>query len=224
MEERQSREGRDPQQTPQDVEAVGGEGREGGKGARHSLGDQRHGCRHEHEDDRQADPHRQGGPPEEPYHTAAVTHLDGEEDDEDQEDREDDGRLPEVIPSRPSAQEADADAEKARQQHEVGEVGEIEDVGRAPADQHELEEEHQEAEEQQPELTAAIVRRRCLLRHREAGGCRSRRLQSWTSARRLWAQSFVSERRPEGSTPRRPGSRAGRAASSAGCGARARAR
>ncbi len=74
------------------------------------------------------------------------------------EDREDDGRLPEVIASRTRSQEADADAEKARQQHEVGEVGEIQDVGGAPADQHELEEEHQEAEEQQPELTATIGR------------------------------------------------------------------
>ena len=158
LEECEPREGRDPEQTTQDVEAVGGEGRERGKGARHPLGDQRHGCGDEHEDERQADPDRQSGRPEDPNQAGAVADLDREESDETQEDRQDDRCLPEVISPRARPQEADADAEKARQQHEVGEVGEIQNVGSAPADQHELEEEHQEAEEQQPELPAAIVR------------------------------------------------------------------
>ena len=99
-----------------------------------------------------------GGRAEDAHQAVAVADLDREENDEAQEDREDDRRLPEVVALRARPQEADADAEKARQQHEVGEVGEIQHVGGAPADQHELEEEHQEAEEQQPESPAAIVR------------------------------------------------------------------
>ena len=104
---------------------------------------------------------RQGRPAEEPHQTVGGVDLDGQQRDEGKRNGDDDGRLAKVIARRTRPQEADADAEKARQQHEVREVGEIEHVGGAPADQHELEEEHQEAEEDEPELTAAIWRWRC---------------------------------------------------------------
>ena len=171
VQKRQPREGRYAEQAPQDVETVGGQGREGGEGARHLLGDESHGGRDQREHERQAQPDRQRSGAEKPDHAVVASDLDLKEKDEGQEHREDHGRLPEVLALRARPQEPDADAEKARQQHEVGEVGEVQHVGRAPADQHELEKQHQEAEDEEPDLTAGagLLWRRALRRRLAPG-------------------------------------------------------
>ena len=55
---------------------------------------------------------------------------------------------------RPAAaagpQEPEADAEEAAEQHEVGEVRQVDDVRARPADERQLHEQHQEAEQDQP--------------------------------------------------------------------------
>ena len=57
--------------------------------------------------------------------------------------RERERRVREEVPLRPCAEEPDADAEEAAQQHEVAEVREVDDVGAGPADERQLDEEHQ---------------------------------------------------------------------------------
>jgi hypothetical protein len=75
------------------------------------------------------------------------TTLHGEDGEEQDEHRQQAGDVSEEVALRARTEEPDPHAEEAREQHEVREEGEVEDVGAAPADQPELDEEHQEAEE-----------------------------------------------------------------------------
>jgi hypothetical protein len=49
------------------------------------------------------------------------------------------------------SEESKSDAEEAGEQNEVREIGKVQDVRTGPSNQGELEEEHQEAERDQPE-------------------------------------------------------------------------
>ena len=71
-------------------------------------------------------------------------------DEEDQQGQRHRGPGEEVHPG-PGPQEPDADAEEAAQQDEVGEVRQVDDQRAGPADQGQLDKEHQEAQHEELE-------------------------------------------------------------------------
>ena len=156
LEQGERREGGDAGDTARDVQAVGVERLEPHEHLRHAGCDRGHHHGGGEEDERQRDPDRHAGRHEvaEVDDLAAravdlhrievdIRHGAGQERScEREEARAPDGRTEEAKP----------DAEEAAEQDEVGEVGEVEDVGAGPPDQGQFDEEHQEAQGEQPQL------------------------------------------------------------------------
>ena len=143
----------DPEDAPQDVPPIRLERFEAHEDTTDAFGDRGHDQEHEQEDDAEREPLGQGRPPEgadELQATCDAPSLDREDGEEQDERGEQEREPPEQIASRPGAEEPDPDAEEAREQHEIREEREVDDVGAAPSDQPELDEEHQEAQQEQP--------------------------------------------------------------------------
>ena len=134
----------------------------------------------EQEDDRDAHPlAKQRQPLRTVQEVANAEHVDRhrEERDEPDQQRQDDRRQRQQAPARVRAEEADADPEEAGQQYEVREVGEVDVVRGRPADQRQLDEQHEEAKQQQPQPARGRgARRRALLagRRRRIAACHDR--------------------------------------------------
>ena len=156
------READDPEDAPGDVEPVRLERLELHELAPDTLGDHGHQPGDGKEDDREHQPRRQSGclrRAEIDEVLAAAVDLHREEQDEGGEERQRHWRVREEVDSRVRAQEADADAEEAPEKNEVAEVRQVDDIRAGPANECQLHEEHQEAEQDQAER----------LRHRSLG-------------------------------------------------------
>ena len=147
LHEGQHGEAGDAEQAADEVELVGVEVAEAGEGAGHAVADAHHDGGDGDEHDRQHDPARRAGrvEAEEDQRLAfdADLHLQhAYEDDEDGQPERGEGEERPPAPARP--QESQPDPEEAAEQHDVREVGEVQDVGAEPADQRQLDEQHQE--------------------------------------------------------------------------------
>ena len=81
----------------------------------------------------------------------------GKEAHADHEQGEQHRRVGQDRPGLAGDQEAQPDAEEGPQQHEVGEVGQVDDVGPQPADERQLQEQHQRASEDQPKHDGPVA-------------------------------------------------------------------
>jgi len=110
------------------------------------VGDGGHGERGRDEDEGQHQPDRQPARLDTEVHQVTARAVDRrwESDHQAQEESQNDRGETEQIRLLVGAEEPDPDAEEAAQQDEVGEVGEVHDVRARPADQDQLDEEHEE--------------------------------------------------------------------------------
>ena len=154
VEERQQRKGRDAGDAANDVQPVGIQRPEPDEGPGDALTDHFHDGGHGQEHDGQCDPRRGTAgvePPvaEEQELVTGSDDLDREHPDEqDQQGQRHRGKGEEVHPG-PGPQEPDADAQEAAEQDEIGEVRQVDDQRAGPADQGQLDEQHQEAEHEE---------------------------------------------------------------------------
>jgi len=147
--ERERGEADDPGDAAEDVEPVRLERAEAHERPRDAVADRARHRDDEQEDDHEARPARQRRDP--PAPVQLVRPLEGderdrEEQDEADEQRERERREAKEVGAAVGAQEPEPDPEEAREQDEVRQVGEVDVVRRRPADERELDEQHQEAE------------------------------------------------------------------------------
>ena len=150
--EGQQRESADTGQAADQVEPVGVQAGQLAEASSDDLARTGHDGRHGEEDQRQRDPGRGAIGPnrgEVQDVRAALVNRYGKEGDERDQPREQDRRPTGEIRCPTCTQEAHSDAEEGPQQHEVGQVAQMHDVRAGPADQRQLQEEHQCAAEQQ---------------------------------------------------------------------------
>ena len=165
--ERQRGEEADPDQGAHEVPAVRRERLQLSEAAPHDFGRPGQHGRCQREDDRQDHPGRRSGGlerGEEDQVGAGAVDGDREDPHADHEQGEQHRRVGQDRPGLSRDQEAQPDAEERPQQHEVGEVRQVDDVGPQPADQRQLQEQHQRTAEDQPQHdgSAAVVPGRAL--------------------------------------------------------------
>ena len=150
LQEGQRREHDDAAGAAEDVEAVRLQGLELHEHARHAVADAGHHGDSEEEDHREADPPRQRGHAERALQLSRqVGQVHREDGDEEHQQPERHGRERQEVGSAVDPEEPDADPEEAGEQDEVRQVGEVDVVGGRPADQRQLDEQHEEAEPDQ---------------------------------------------------------------------------
>ena len=152
-EQGQQREGADPDERAEQVVAVRRQRRQVAEATADGLGRTGQcGC-DENEDHRQGDPRGRAADLEgREVDDVAALPLDADRkgqrhDDEDGQQR---AGPRQHRPRLAADQEAQADPEEGAEQHEVREVAQVHDVGAQPADERELQEQHQRAGQQQP--------------------------------------------------------------------------
>ena len=151
LEERQHREDDNPRDRAEDVEPVSLERCEAPELLCNAVTDRRHHGDGEEKRRAEAHPARQRRPAEGAARCSGLElDVGREEQHEADGESEHDRRPPEEIGAAIGAQEAEPDPEEAPEQHEVRQVREMDVVGRGPADQRKLDEEHQETETDEP--------------------------------------------------------------------------
>ena len=145
------REDHDPRDRTQDVKAIRIERGEPGEPHGHAVRDRRHRHSRRDEDEGEHQPDRQPVDLNAEIHQVPARAVDRcrEREHQTNEQGENDRSFSEEIRLLVGPKEPDPDAEEAAQQDEVGEIRKVDDIGAGPADQSQLNEEHQEGRQEQ---------------------------------------------------------------------------
>ena len=171
FEERERREHDDPRNRSENVQAVRIERAEANEDPSDAVTDRSHHGDGQDEDRCELHPARECRPAECAVRRSVLEpDRNREEQDEADEYGESDGRPREEVRLARGAEESDADAEEACEQDEVRQVREVDVVGGRPADERQLDEEHEKAEREE---TRTLERADFLPLERGIERCRS---------------------------------------------------